>query len=101
MQQNMARFGTPYRWTRVQRTRSRNPGSVDYNEISRRFLENGALHLCESCLHICKIPAPNIPVRFTCYDYIQAGGDPIPKPSKKIAGPRPGMATPLPPYLNK
>jgi hypothetical protein len=113
----MQLFGTQYRWTKTQRIRSSIGNVIDYKHISERFLENGALTLCQTCERQCKIPAPSIPVRFICYDYsdlkrdsrddssserksrdyTQAGGE-IPKPSEKTADVTASVPpSPLPP----
>ena len=100
MRENMARYGTQYRWTKAQRIRSGYGRGVDYNNISKRFLEHGALSLCSTCARSCKIPSPSIPVRFTCYDYIQAGEE-IPKPSEKTVAFPDAAALPSPPPNSK
>ena len=97
MQENLARFGTDYRWTCAQNLRSAYGSTVDYGEISKRFLENGALELCQSCTRRCKIPAPSLPVRFVCYDYL-AGEEPTLIPSEK---PLLSFSAPLSPSLKK
>jgi len=96
MQQNLARFGTQFRWTAAQKLRSGFGNGLDYREIAKRFIENGCLLMCSTCARECKMPAPTLPVAFTCYDY-QAGGEVLPKPSERLVRQRAHASSEMPP----